>query len=149
MALSGFLSQEEAGGLNNVIYADFAPRNLFRLELRVNLDFLTVNDDGILGVLDGTGVLTMHGVVTQHVSHVIRSHERIVNCYEVDVRVLQACTEYHTTDAAKAVDTYFDSHSSDILLKNGELRIFLVHDIIIPSHSNCYNARFVKIIIRK
>ena len=141
MALSRFLSQEEAGGLNNVIYADFAPRNLFRLELSVYLDFLAVYDDGIVGVGDLAGVLTMHGVVTQHISHIIRSHTRVVDAQEFDVFIGQACTENHTADTAKAVDTYFDTHSSNILLI--EYILFYWNDYIIQGKVRFCNDRFV------
>ena len=142
MALSSFLSQEETSGLNNVLYADLAPRNLLRLELSEYLDLLAVYNDGVVGVGDVTGVLTMHGVVTQHVSHVIRSHARVIDAQELDVFVVQTSTENHTADTAKAVDTYFDTHSSNILLIEYKI-LFYWNDSIIHGKKHFRNDRFV------
>ena len=110
MSLSLLLGQENAGGLNNVVSANLAPRNVLGIHLSEEQNLLAVNDDSVVSVLDGAVVTTMHGVILEHVCHVVGGHEGIVNCDELDVRVLQTSAENHTTDAAKTVDTYFDSH---------------------------------------
>src|SRR5699024_8876100 len=104
------LGQENAGGLDNVVSANLAPRDVLGVHLSEEQDLLAVNDDGVVGVLDGAVVAAMHGVILEHVCHVVRGHERIVYRNELDVRVLQTSAENHAADAAKTVDTYFDSH---------------------------------------
>ena len=110
MCLCLLLGQENAGGLNNVISAGLAPRNVLGVHLSEELNLLAVNGDGVVIVLNGAVVTTMHGVVLQHICHVVRSHEGIVYRNELDVRVLQTSAENHAADTAKAIDAYFDSH---------------------------------------
>ena len=112
MSLCLLLGQEYAGGLYNVVSANLAPRNVLRVHLCEEENLLAINGDGVLVILDGAVVTTVHGVILEHVCHVVRSHERIVYRYELNVRVLQTSAENHTADTAKAIDTYFDTHFS-------------------------------------
>ena len=102
--------REDTGGFDDVFCADFAPRNFFRIHFREELDFLAVNDDGVVRVGDFALVLTVHRVITKHVSHVIRRHERVVDADEFDFRIVQTGAEDEASDTAETIDTNFDSH---------------------------------------
>jgi len=116
VSLCLLLGQEYAGRLYNVVSANLAPRNVLRVHLCKELNLLAINGDGVVIILDGAVVTTVHGVILEHVCHVVRSHERIVYRYELNVRVLQTSAENHTADTAKAIDTYFDTHFTVFLL---------------------------------
>ena len=104
---------EHTGGLNNISCAALAPRNLSGIHLCIELDFLAVHDDGIIGIGNVALVLAMNGVIAQHVCAVVGGHERIVDTHEFDVRIVQTSTEYQAADAAKAIDAYFNSHRTN------------------------------------
>src|SRR5699024_2741262 len=72
------LGQENAGGLNNIVNAVCAPRNVLRIHLSMEQNLLAVHSDGVVVVLDGTVITAVHGVILEHIRHVVRSHERIV-----------------------------------------------------------------------
>ncbi len=48
----------------------------------------------------------MHGVILEHVCHVVHGEE-VVDSYNFDVISLGRCTEDETSDAAEAINTYF------------------------------------------
>ena len=111
MAGSLLLSQEQAGGLDNILSAELAPGQISGVALCRDGDLLAVDNDGVLGSLDGAVELAMHGIVLQHVSEVV-SRAQIVDADDFDFREVQACTEDHTADTAKTIDTNFDRHNA-------------------------------------
>ncbi len=111
MAGSLLLSQEQAGGLDNILSAELAPGQISGVALCRDGDLLAVDNDGVLGSLDGAVELAMHGIVLQHVSEVV-SRAQIVDADNFDFREVQACTEDHTADTAKTIDTNFDRHNA-------------------------------------
>ena len=115
VALSLLLGQEQAGGLHNILNAQLAPGNLLGLELGIDHDPLAIDGDGLVIVLDGAGELTMHGVIAQHVGHVVGGHAGVVDAQELNVLPVDAGAEDQTADAAKTVDANFDAHERTLL----------------------------------
>ena len=112
------LGQEQARGLNDVLGADLLPGQVGGVTLGVHGDAAAIDDNALVAGGHVGLEPAVHGVVLEHVRHVVRRHERIVYRYEFDIRVLQTSAENHTADTAKAIDTYFNSHlqcSSSIL----------------------------------
>ena len=114
----------EAGALEDDIHFEFAPRELSRIGLRIDGDFLAVHDDGTggdnrLAVFSEDGVLVIHrvlsftelageatlgGVVLQEVSKHFGAGEVIDGDHFVTIS-LEHLTERQTTDTAKTVDS--------------------------------------------
>ena len=72
--------------------------------------------DNQIAVLDFDGALELavHGVIAEHVDHVIHIDERIVDRVYFDVGVRAGSAEDETTNAAKTVDANFN-HISFLL----------------------------------
>jgi len=102
--------RENARGFNDVLCADFAPRNFFRIHFRKEFNFFAVHDNRAVRELDVAFELTVHRVITKHVSHVVRRHKRIVDADELNFRIVQPCAEDEASDTAETIDTNFDSH---------------------------------------
>ena len=81
------------------------------VHLREEEDLLAVNGDGAVVILDGTIITAVHGVILEHIRHVVGGHERVVDRDELNVRVGKPHAENHAADAAKAIDANFDSHN--------------------------------------
>ncbi len=111
VGLGFFFGEEETGRLNDVLSAYSAPADFFRVAARGNADFLAVDDqEGLVHVeVNGAVELAVHGVVLEHVSHVVNG-EKVVDSNYFDVVALAGCAENEATDTAEAVNTNF-SHS--------------------------------------
>ena len=107
VALSLLLGEEEAGGLYDILRADLAPRQVLLLALAENSDLTAVYDDGMIGVVNGAVELALHGVILEHVSHVIGG-DKVIDADDFDVLVIKAGAENKPSDAAEAVDANFD-----------------------------------------
>ena len=70
---------------------------------------LAVDDDGVLGGGHVAAELTVHGVVLQHIGQVI-GRTQIVDAHDLDFRVVNGPADHHTADAAKTVDSNFNTH---------------------------------------
>ena len=115
VSLGLLLGQEHAGGLHDVLSTHLAPGNVLGVHAGKELHGLAVDNDGVIGVLDGAVELTVHGIVTEHISHVVGGHEGIVDTHELDVRAVDAGAEHQTADTAKTVNTHFNAHSESLL----------------------------------
>ena len=104
-----FLREEQAGGLDDVLCADFVPLQVRRILLRGDADGLAVHDQRILGIIDRTLEAAMDCIILEHVRHVIRS-DQVVDADDLDLGVVDRSAEHETADTAKAIDTNFDSH---------------------------------------
>ena len=67
-------------------------------------DLAAVDDQGAVLRIHGAGELAVNRVIAEHVSHVIRGHEGIVDGHDLHVVPLLCGAENQTADAAKAVD---------------------------------------------
>ena len=104
----------EAGALENNVNAELAPRAGVSVLLSVDLDFLAVNDDGIIG--SGYGVLALadlaaegalSGIVLKKVSEHLRAGKVVDSNYFVALCV-KHLTESKTTDTTETVNGNFN-----------------------------------------
>jgi hypothetical protein len=108
VSLSLLFGEEETGRFYYVLGTYSTPGNLSRILAGGNADVLAVYDEEALlqVVVNGSVELAMHGVVLEHISHVVNGKE-VVDSNYLDVIALGGCTEYEPADAAKSIDTYF------------------------------------------
>ncbi len=108
MGLGFFFGEEETGGFNHVFCAYCAPCDFCGVLAGGHADVLAVDDEfGFLHVVvHGAVKLTVHGVILQHVSHVVYG-KKVVDGNNLNVVTLGGSAENKATDTAKAVDTYF------------------------------------------
>ncbi|MPN10409.1 hypothetical protein SDC9_157704 [bioreactor metagenome] len=101
---------ENTGGFDDVFRAGILPWDFIRVHASVNGGFFAIDDE--LSILDGDVAfkLSMHGVITEHVNHVIQVDEWIVDCNDCDVGIGCGCAEDQAADTAKAIDAYFNCH---------------------------------------
>ena len=113
MGLCGFLGEEAAGALQNVLYAKLAPGNESGITVLVigkDFDLLAVNDENALFVasLDGTVETAVDGVVLHGIGQLACGMTGSVDCNDLDVVRLDSCSESQRADAAETIDANFD-----------------------------------------
>ena len=109
--LGGFLGQEQTGGFDHHVGADFVPLQVGGVALLRQADLLAVDDQGV--AFDGNFAVkaAVHAVVLQHVSQVV-GLQQVVDADDFDVGEVLHCGAQHVAaDAAKTVDAYLDRHS--------------------------------------
>ena len=108
MSLSFFFGEEQTGRFNHVFSANTAPVDFFRVAASGYADFLAVyNQEALFEIVVYSAVeLAVHGVILEHVSHVIYG-KKVVDSYYFDVVTFGRSAEYEATDTAEAVDTDF------------------------------------------
>ena len=104
-----FLRQEQAGGLDDILRAELAPLQVRGVSLAEHGNDLTVDDQRVLAAFDVSLAAAVHRIVLEHIGKVI-GRAQIVDADHVDLGMLEAGTEHHTADTAKAVDTDFNRH---------------------------------------
>ena len=106
----GLVGEEEAGGLDDDVGADFIPLEVGGVLLGGQADLVAIDDEGGAFDLDVVVEAAVDGVVLQHVGEVI-GIEQVVDADDFDVlEVLDCGAEDHTADAAKPIDANFDGH---------------------------------------
>ena len=110
MRLSGFLGEELAGALEDVINAQLAPGELRRIAAVEELDVLAVHDEVAVDDLDGAVEAAVDGVILRSVSELLGSLVGGVHGDDLDVVTDDAGAEDQTADAAEAIDAYSDAH---------------------------------------
>ena len=113
MSLALRLGAVEACALEHYVDTELAPGQLSSVGLRIDGDFLAVNDDGVLACLnsveiltDGAAVTLLSGVVLEQVSEHGGSG-KIVDRYYLVTLSAEHLSERKTTNAAEAVDCNF------------------------------------------
>ena len=118
MGGSLLLGGEQARGFHHVLGADLTPGDLSRVHLGKHLDGLAVHGDAVFGIADLALELAMHGVIAQHIGHVVGGHAGVIDANELDVLTRHTGTENQPADAAKTVDANLDAHSFQLLIMN-------------------------------
>lgn len=103
---------EDTGGVDNVVDAGGTPGDVFWVSFLEHLDLVVVDDQVLAFVRDGTLVLTVGGVVLEHVGGVFWGNERIIDGDDLDVWSGEGDSEDKSADSAEPVDTDSDSHVS-------------------------------------
>ena len=103
----------EACALKNDVDSEFAPRQLGSVRLSIDRDLLAINDDGVLGCLNGVLVLaelasetTLSRVILEKVSEHLR-RSKVVDCYNLITLSLKHLTESQTANTTESVNCYF------------------------------------------
>lgn len=71
-------------------------------------DVLPVYFKAVLAALDSPSVCTMHRIILKHVRCVLGIAERVVDGYNLNIRVLHRSAEDKPADSAKAIDADLD-----------------------------------------
>ena len=109
--LAGVLGQEQAGGLDDDVGAHFVPLQFGGILDGGQADFLAVDDQGVAIYGDSPLEAAMHRVIHQHVGQIV-GLKQVVDADDLDIgEILDGSAEYHAANAAKPVNTNFDSHS--------------------------------------
>jgi len=105
------LAGVEAGALQNDIDVQLAPGSILCVLNGVDLDLLAVNDDGVLGSLDGVLALadlaaerTLSSIVLQQVSQHLGAGQ-IVDCNNLIALSIEHLTESQTANTTKTIDS--------------------------------------------
>ena len=108
---------EHAGGLDDIFGAGLGPRDFLRVHAGIHLDGVAVDNQIAVLDFDGALELAVHGVIAEHVDHVIHIDEGIVDRVHFDVGVRAGGAENETANAAKTVDANFN-HTNFLLKWN-------------------------------
>lgn len=98
------------GGFENVLGTTLAPLDHLGLFFLIDIDFVAIDDELAVFGSDIAFETAMDRVVAEHVDHVFEIDERVVNCNDLDVRILQSGAEEKPAYASESINTYFDSH---------------------------------------
>ncbi len=114
VSLSLSLRGVETGALKYNVYAKLAPGKVLCVLLAVDLDFLAVNNDGILFCLDlvPESISALSGIILQKLSKHFRVGE-IVDGNDVIALSFEHLSECETSDAAETIDSNFN-HSENL-----------------------------------
>ena len=100
---------EEARGLDNQVYADFAPRDVQRVAVAEHANLMAIDNDEIALDLDLVVNTAMDGIVLQKMG-VSLGAARIVDSDDVECRILLHRAENKSADTTEAVDTNLGCH---------------------------------------
>ena len=110
------LAGVEAGALQNDIDVQLAPGSVLCVLNSVDLDLLAVDDDGVLGSLDGVLALadlaaerTLSSIVLQQVSQHLGAGQ-VVDCDDLVTLSIKHLTESQTTNTTETIDSNSNSH---------------------------------------
>ena len=111
-----FLGAIEARAFEDDVYAELAPRAFLRVLDRIDLDFLSIYDNGILRGLDRmlcfadhAKIRTLRGIVFEQVSEHFRACQVVDGDHFIALGI-KHLTECQTSDTAEAVDGNFNRH---------------------------------------
>merc|ERR1712133_346810 len=101
----GFLRAGEAScRLHNVFSTSICPFDGGGVTFVEDSDLLSVDVEELTVFFDLTLELTMGGVVLEHVDHVVKRNEGVVDCHD-RCTLLYSSTKDKATDTAKAIDS--------------------------------------------
>ena len=101
---------ENTRGLANVLSAGIRPRNLTGIPAAEEGNLLTIHLERVGIVLNRALEATVDRVVLEHVCHVVRGHEGIVDSNDLNVLALECSAEDEAADASETVDADLDRH---------------------------------------
>src|SRR5712692_3099449 len=104
---------EESRGLHDDVRADGSPINLAGVLHFENLEALALDGDAVLRMRDLVRKVAENGVVLQQMRQSQRVRD-VVDRHELNVPVIQRRAHDVASDAAEAVDAYFDRHFSSV-----------------------------------
>ena len=86
MLLSTVHGQVETGGFNDILGTNLTPGDVLCFLLGVDVDVLTINDEFFLlqVIVHSTVETAMHGVILEHIGHVVNVQE-VIDTYNFDI----------------------------------------------------------------
>ena len=101
--------EETACRFNDIFSTDFVPFEVGRIHFSRYADFFAVNDElAVFDVsFDRAVELAVHGVVFEHVCHVVNRAE-VVDAYDFDVITSLCSAENKTTNTTETINTNFN-----------------------------------------
>lgn len=112
------LGGENSRRLDDVFSTALSPRDICGISLAVDIDVLSIDDQLASFSVDITLESSMGRVIFEHVDHVFKIDEGIVDSLDFDILVAQGIPEDNTTDTAKSVDSDVDGHCNEVLEMN-------------------------------
>ena len=111
MSLALILRGVETGAFQNYVYADLAPGQILGVFLRIDLDGLAIDSDGILtgGDLVAQSIAALGGILLQQMSQHFGAGQ-IVDCDDLIALGAEHLAESQAADTAKTVDCNFYRH---------------------------------------
>jgi hypothetical protein len=95
-------SGEDTSGLNYVVSTILTPRDLSGVLLGVDRDSLAVDNELTILSLDGTLEATVGRVVLEHVDHVVKRNEGIVDGDNLNILVLERSAKDNTANTTES-----------------------------------------------
>ena len=109
MGFSFGFAGKETGTFEDNVYTQLAPRQFFRIRIGKYFDFFAVNNNRIIFQFGRAFKATLSTVVFKEVQqHIGRS--QVVNSNDFDTLGFFNLTQRQTTDAAKTINRYFNTH---------------------------------------
>jgi hypothetical protein len=96
-------SGEDTSRFNYVVSTVLTPRDLGGVLLGVDVDGLAVDNELAILSLNGTLEATVGGVILEHVDHIFKRNEGIVDGDNLEVGVLQSNAKNDTANTTKSV----------------------------------------------
>ena len=107
MSFGFFLGQEQAGRFNDIFGAHFVPFQVCGIFFSSYADRVAVDNQCVFLHFDRAFKLTVHRVVTKHVSHVIHRNQ-VVDSDDFQIVFGHCGTKHQASDTAETVDTNFN-----------------------------------------
>lgn len=92
-------------GFNNEVSTSLTPRNLSGIAFGRDSDFLAVDNELTILVFNGTLEATVNGVILEHVDHVVKRNERVVDSNNLNVIAFQGSTKDNTTNTTETIES--------------------------------------------
>src|SRR6266852_5527440 len=102
---------EKAGGFNDDVSADAGPIDLRRILRLEYLEGAALNADGVLGMRNLVRQIAQHRIVFEKMREGFGVRD-VVDGHELNVLAIDRGAHNVATDAAEAVDTYLDGHTT-------------------------------------
>ena len=112
---------EHTGGLHNVVSSSRPPGDLGRVLRLEHRDLLSVDHKLVSTCLNVSLEPTVHGVILEHVHHVVNRDEGVVHCNNICVGVVQGSPQDETSDTPESVDSnvhHFDLFCVVLLVRS-------------------------------
>lgn len=98
---------EDAGRLDDIVHTARRPGNVLGVALIEHSQCGSIDREGLLRVLDGAGIASVHGIVLELVRHVLCGDEGVVQGDHHDLLgVCQGRSQHETSDPSESVDSY-------------------------------------------
>ena len=128
VTLRFFFSQEQTGRFDDIVSLNFVPLQISRIFLSRDADGFAVDHQFAVFDFNRAVEAAMHGVIFEHISHIIDINQ-IINADDFNIVSGLGGTENQTSDTAKTVNTYANYHISFLIKKVAPLPVFIKDNV--------------------